>query len=223
VGGSSQRDRRVDPGGALDEAGALGDVTARVRIRDAALKHFGEEGYERTTIRAIALTAGVSHGMLRHHYGSKNELRAGCDDYVFQMLHRLNTVFRDIPRAADPSMQSSQPLWRYAARSLVEGSPTAAPIFDELVVMTARRRAPTGDAGSARADDQNRTRAALLAAMASAIPLFQEHLSRTLGVDIFSPDGDSLVTLTLHDMFAATAHDAGVSPTISTTPTVEVT
>lgn len=198
------------------------DLTARVRIRDAALKHFAEEGYERTTIRAIARTAGVSHGMLRHHYGSKIDLRAGCDDYVFQVLHRLNTVLLDIPSAADPPLQSSKPLWRYAARTLVEGSPTAGPIFDELVVMTARRLVHSGDPDSTRTDDQHHAQAALLAAMASAIPLFQEHLSRALGIDIFSSEGDELVTLTLRDLFAATDHRDEVAPVCSTTEDVEV-
>jgi TetR/AcrR family transcriptional regulator, regulator of cefoperazone and chloramphenicol sensitivity len=199
------------------------DLTARVRIRDAALTHFAEEGYERTTIRAIARTAGVSHGMLRHHFGSKFDLRAECDDYVFQVLHRLNTVLVDIPSAADPSLQSSRPLWRYAARTLIEGSPTAGPIFDELVVMTARRLAQSNDPDSVRANDQNRTQAALLAAMASAIPLFQEHLSRVLGIDIFSSEGDELVALTLRDMIAATDHHDEMSPICSTPKAVEVT
>ena len=81
-----------DPAGqAMDryEGGpAFEDLTARARIREAALKHFAEEGYERATIRAIAATAGVSPGLLRHHYGSKDELRTACDEYVFEMLCR---------------------------------------------------------------------------------------------------------------------------------------
>ncbi len=44
------------------------DLTARARIREAALRHFAEEGYERATIRAIAATAGVSPGLVRHHF-----------------------------------------------------------------------------------------------------------------------------------------------------------
>jgi AcrR family transcriptional regulator len=219
---SPEKAGRINSGRAA-EARILGDVTARVRIRDAALKHFADVGYERTTIRAIARTAGVSHGMLRHHYGSKNDLRAGCDQYVFRVLHRLNRLFLDLPSVANPTLQTSKPVWRYAARSIVDGSPTAGPIFDELLDMSARRLERTGAVGSSRSDDQSRIRAALLAAMASAIPLFQEHLSRTLGVDMFSPDGDELVTLTLHDMFAATDHDPEVPSGISTTPTVQVT
>jgi AcrR family transcriptional regulator len=183
------------------------DLTARVRIRDAALSHFAEEGFDRTTIRAIARTAGVSHGMLRHHFGSKIDLRAACDDYVFQVLHRLNTLLLDAPSPVDSSLQSANPLWRYAARSLVDGSPTAAPIFDELVAMTARQLAPTRDLGSDQANPQAHVYAALVAAMVTAIPLFHMHLSHALGVDIFSSEVDGLLSRTLRDMFAKGNHD----------------
>ena len=69
---------------------AFEDLTARARIREAALVHFAEDGYERATIRGIAQTAGVSPGLLRHHYGSKDALRAACDEYVFEALRQLN-------------------------------------------------------------------------------------------------------------------------------------
>jgi TetR/AcrR family transcriptional regulator, regulator of cefoperazone and chloramphenicol sensitivity len=203
--------------------GASNDLTARVRIRDAALKQFAEVGYERATIRAIARRAGVSHGMLRHHFGSKIDLRAGCDDYVFQVLHRLNTVFLDTPNATDPSPQNSKPLWRYAARTLAEGSPTAGPIFDELVVMTTRRLVRSGRSVSAEADEKSHAPAALLAAMASAIPLFQDHLSRTLGVDVLSPEGDALVTHTLRFLFASTTDDDRLASESFRTSAVEAT
>jgi AcrR family transcriptional regulator len=186
-----------------DEGAEAGnDLTTRVRIRDAALKHFAQEGYDRATIRAIARAAGVSHGMLRHHFGSKIDLRAACDDYVFRVLHRLNTLFLDVPSTADASLQSANPLWRYAARTLVDRSPTAAPIFDELVVMTARRLAPLCDQDSGVSEAQKDAQAALVASMVTAIPLFYEHLTRTFGFDLWSPEGDAVLSLTLRDMFA---------------------
>lgn len=39
---------------------AFEDLTARARIREAALEQFARERYERATIRAIAQTAGLS-------------------------------------------------------------------------------------------------------------------------------------------------------------------
>jgi AcrR family transcriptional regulator len=195
------------PGNDSDKGPEAGkDLTARVRIRDAALKHFAQEGYDRATIRAIARSAGVSHGMLRHHFGSKIDLRSACDDYVFRVLHRLNTLFLDLPRAADASLQSANPLWRYAARSLVDRSPTAAPIFDELVVMTTRRLAPLCDLGSDRSEAQKDALAALVASMVTAIPLFHEQISRALGLDLSSPEGDAALSLALRDIFAEKSH-----------------
>ena len=83
---------------------AFEDLTARARIREAALEHFAHDGYERATIRAIAKTAGVSPGLLRHHYGSKEDLREACDDYVFEMLRRVNAQL-----LADPSSHGASP------------------------------------------------------------------------------------------------------------------
>lgn len=192
--------------GATDQAPGGGDITARVRIREAALKHFAEEGYERTTIRTIAHTAGVSHGMLRHHFGSKVDLRAACDNYAFQMLHRLNMI-NEVPSASTRSLQVSKQLWRYAARSLADGSPTAAPIFDEMVTMTAHRLVRADGLHPEQAAAQSHVRAALLAAMATTIPLFHKHLSRALGVDIFTPEGDRLVNQAVLDIFARQLND----------------
>ena len=103
---------------------AFEDLTARARIREAALKHFAEEGYERATIRGIAQTAGVSPGLLRHHYGSKEALRTACDDYVFEILHRVNAQILDdpaTPLADTPGGEAVRALRR--ARSWPTGPP----------------------------------------------------------------------------------------------------
>jgi len=44
------------------------------RILDAAAQAFLADGYERTTIRAVASAAGVDAGLVMHYYGSKQEL-----------------------------------------------------------------------------------------------------------------------------------------------------
>ena len=68
---------RVPPGG---------DLTTRARIRDAAVACFGEEGFG-VTVRAIAGRAGVSPGLVIHHFGSKANLRDACDDHVRQVVY----------------------------------------------------------------------------------------------------------------------------------------
>lgn len=110
----------------IDEEG-FEDLTARARIREAALSHFAQEGYEQATIRSIAHTAGVSRGMLRHHFRSKVARRAACDNYVFEILHTLNSLTLTMTNMAAHSFRTARRVWYYAARSLADGSPTATP------------------------------------------------------------------------------------------------
>jgi len=181
---------------------AFEDLTARARIREAALQHFAEEGYERATIRGIARTARVSPGLLRHHYGSKEALRQVCDTYVFEVLHRLNAeLLEDLGGTAAPQ-QSSQPFGRYVARALADGSATAGDIFDEMVTMTEQWLARADEARSHPPTVDRRIRAALVTAMKVGIPLLHDHVSRSLGVDMFEPEGDRLVARALLDIYA---------------------
>jgi AcrR family transcriptional regulator len=46
----------------------------RQRLVDTALRLFRDEGYEKTTMRAIAQAAGVSVGNTYYYFGSKDEL-----------------------------------------------------------------------------------------------------------------------------------------------------
>ncbi len=46
----------------------------RQRILDAAAQHFGAQGLSKTTVEEIARTAGVSKGIVYHHYGSKDQV-----------------------------------------------------------------------------------------------------------------------------------------------------
>lgn len=47
-----------------------------------------------------------------------------------------------------------------------------------------------------------KSRAAVITAMALAVPLLQQHVSRGLGVDIDSPEGDLKMAATLVDVYA---------------------
>jgi len=51
---------------------------ARDRILEAARRLFGEEGYERTTIRAVAAAAGIHPSMVMRYYVNKEGLFAAA-------------------------------------------------------------------------------------------------------------------------------------------------
>jgi len=182
---------------------AFEDLTARARIREAALAHFGEEGYDRSTIRRIAQTAGVSPGLLRHHYGSKDALRQACDEYVFETLHRINVQLLEDPRTSAGLQPTSRRFGQYVARALAdESTTTGAAIFDEMVTATERWLARADEARSDPPTIDRRIRAALITAMAVGVPLLHDHVSRILGSNMFEPEGERLVALSLLDIYS---------------------
>jgi len=136
--------------------------------------------------------------MVRHHYRSKDGLRAACDDHVFEVLRSLNTRLvehREVPS----SWRGPNGFELYVARSLADGSPMAGPIFDELVTMTtlwferATVTPPDQRAGT-------HIRAVLFTAAVTSIPLLREHLFRALGIDYGAQEGGELLDLTLHEI-----------------------
>ncbi|MET9021782.1 helix-turn-helix domain-containing protein [Actinopolymorpha sp. NPDC004070] len=181
------------------------DLTARARIRDAAMEHFGNYGFERATIRGIAETAGVSLGLVRHHFGSKQALREACDAHLAQVIHRLSDQVRS---GAEPEGGSYVAAARvagahyqaYLARALVEGG--AAPVFDEMVDLGTQWHADLDQAQTDPPSASPRVRAAVHTAMALSLTVLQEHVSRAIGVDVMSPEGDNLVARALIDLYS---------------------
>ncbi|MFC0672645.1 TetR/AcrR family transcriptional regulator [Brachybacterium hainanense] len=53
-----------------------GGTDSRARILAAATEEFGEHGYDRATIRAIAARAGVDPALVHHYFGAKADLFA---------------------------------------------------------------------------------------------------------------------------------------------------
>lgn len=49
-------------------------VGGRQRLLDATLHCLAEHGYHRTSVRKIAETAGVTPGLVKHHFGGKDAL-----------------------------------------------------------------------------------------------------------------------------------------------------
>jgi AcrR family transcriptional regulator len=66
------------------------DLTACARIRDAAVRRFGADGFG-APVRAIASDSGVSPGLVLHHFGSKDALRAACDEHVPRVIREAET------------------------------------------------------------------------------------------------------------------------------------
>ncbi|WIY02154.1 TetR family transcriptional regulator [Amycolatopsis mongoliensis] len=156
------------------------DFTARARIRDAAIKLFTERGMEKTSILDIAKEAGVSGGLIRHHFGSKDGLREACDTHVFDELLKFKeeVLAKGVANPGFlPTFDARQLLFRrYLGRAMIDGSEAAAAQFTEIVDGTERYFREQGmDMPDPRGV------AAALAAMTGGLMILQDHVARALG------------------------------------------
>jgi AcrR family transcriptional regulator len=58
------------------------DLTAKARIRNAALDLFAARGQDRVSLRTVAAHAGVTVGLVQHHYGTRDALLSAVDQLV---------------------------------------------------------------------------------------------------------------------------------------------
>ncbi|GAB2494008.1 transcriptional regulator RaaS [Nocardiopsis aegyptia] len=157
------------------------DLTARARIRDAAVECFGRHGFD-VTVRTIAERAGVSPGLVLHHFGSKAGLREACDDHVRQSVREAKTeavTSHDqqtfLQQMAE--MEEYSDLLGYVLRSLQTGGPMAAALFEHMVEDIEEYLAKGEEAGAIRPSRDPKARARWLAAngMGSVTMLFTLH------------------------------------------------
>ncbi len=131
------------------------------RIRAAALRSFALHGAAATTMRGVAAAAGVSLGLVQHHFATKAGLISAVDEYVLDLV--VSAMSRPLP---DPPVDSvaeiggrvtkilaEQPdVAAYLSRALVDGSPVGARLFDMLLVVGVERWQLRVDRGEVRPD-----------------------------------------------------------------------
>jgi AcrR family transcriptional regulator len=161
------------------------DLTARARIRDSAIALFAERGIGSATIRDIAQAAGVSSGLVRHHFGSKDGLRRACDEYAMAEGARLRSrVFSESQSILVSLHPAVIRLQRYLVRSTLDSPDKTSAMFGRMVEM-----------GEQWIDEQGlhvadrRAYAAVLVAMQMGMFLMADQLSAALGTDVTKPSG----------------------------------
>lgn len=139
------------------------DLTARARIRDAAIECFASEGFG-ASFRTMAARAGVSAGLITHHFGSKDGLRAECDAEVLRRYRELKTSSLSDPSGyllthlAGPG--EGAVLLLYLVRAIHAGGAGAQRVLEHLVEDAHHGIRAAVDAGLVRPsrDEEARTR-----------------------------------------------------------------
>lgn len=112
------------------------DLNTRARIRDAAIAVFGRDGFT-TGVRAVATAAGVSPGLVNHHFGSKDGLRAACDGYVRDLVRDSKSTALSAPPAGIIAQLAQidhyAPVVAYIVRSFASGGQLATDMYEHMV------------------------------------------------------------------------------------------
>jgi AcrR family transcriptional regulator len=173
------------------------DLSARAKIREAALGLFGTSGFG-VSLRTIAEAAGVSPGLVMHHFGSKDGLRTAVDESVLAVfLERFEVLPKDLPadqlsrQMADiiaDIIGTSPAIRQYLRRSLLEETPAGATIFDEMLASTEQGLALLEQAGGLRTDSDAEWRPFQVLSVILGPLLMEPVMQRHIGEPAYSPD-----------------------------------
>lgn len=173
------------------------DRTARARIRDEALRRFGEAGPDAVAIRDVAAAAGVSPALVVRHYGSKDGLRAAVDEYVTSVFSALlGEVVDSFGQRALPSLAelvaaklpADSAVPAYLGRMLLDGR-AGSELFERLHRVSRDTLDGMVAAGTASEGTDPDVRAAFLLVNDLAVLMLRERLRETLGVDPLAAEG----------------------------------
>lgn len=194
------------------------DLTTYARIRNAALEGFATRGPAATSIRDVADAAGVSPGLVQHHFGTKAGLREAVDAYVASVAteafvgvdaqeladpvrelgERINSVVRDHPTAL-----------RYVARSVAEGDEAALRLFDTFFALAREQWSRLAEAGRLHAEVDLDWAALHVVVFNLGTVLFEEAVSRALGEASADPEELERCNAATCDLFQRGVFRAG--------------
>ncbi|HOT46279.1 MAG TPA: TetR family transcriptional regulator [Spirochaetota bacterium] len=166
------------------------DVVAAVI--EAAGELFSRRGFDGVSVRDIAKKAGVNHGLIHRHFGSKENLRR-------QTLQRMADAMladvrgagslQEISRLAFQSLTKHERFWRILARTILDGHGTGDlhrrfPIARHLTEQV--KAAVKG--GGLRGDLDPRMVVAAMFSFSCGFIMFEPFILAAAGLDGVKPD-----------------------------------
>lgn len=219
---------------------ASADLTARARILEAAVRRFAADGMS-APLRTVAADAGVSAGLILHHFGSRDGLREACDELVLGQIResRTRVLTATGPAGGAGLLVQLAQVEGYAAsvgyvlRCLQDGGPRLGRFVDHVVADAVDHLHRAETAGTVRPSRFPEARARLMAEQALGALLLQlparqarldlEELPRWLrdySERIVGPALELWTEPLLRDSSLLDAYLAGESPPpVPTTPT----
>ena len=182
----------------LPDAERIRPETAPIeRIREAAMKSFATHGFANTSLRAVASTAGVSLGLVQHHFATKAGLIKAVDDYVLTVV--LTRITEEVPASTSDSvaeigdrvtrMIAELPdIVDYVGRALIDSRPVGYMVFDALLNSGTARWNQRGERGETRPDLDLTWAAVNSLVLALGTFILRGHIERNLPQPLTSPE-----------------------------------
>lgn len=107
-----------------DEPRPRGEQEVREAVLSAATALFAEKGPAATSLREIAGAAGVNHGLIHRHFGSKRRLVRAVHDHLAEGMAATES-FReatlDSALAAFHNLEGHRTYWIVLTRAMLDG------------------------------------------------------------------------------------------------------
>lgn len=190
----------------MGSTGNKEDLTTRARIREAALHLFPEHGFSGTTLREVAREAGVSAGLVVHHFGSKEGLREACDQHVVALFHKTKLEAMEEgninPTFAAGAFDIAPQLMRYLGWALARSHPAAEELYDEMFREALSVTRMAVETGWMVDSPDLELRTAIQLTMHLGMSVLHSHFERATGVDPHTRAGVAAMTPVLLEMFS---------------------
>lgn len=152
------------------------ELTAGERILQAALRRFAVDGLS-APLRRVAADAGVSAGLIIHHYGSREKLLLACDARVLEITRQEKS---EVMQGGAPEMliqladvEKYAPAVGYVLRRLQAGGTLVTQFVDDFVAEAVEYMEEGVEAGVLTPSRDPQARARALTEMALGALLLQ--------------------------------------------------
>ncbi|WP_067712317.1 TetR/AcrR family transcriptional regulator [Nocardia yamanashiensis] len=135
------------------------DLTAKARIRNAAMDLFAQYGESRVSLRAVAAEAGVTLGLVQHHFKTKAGLIEAVDQLI---VDYFSAAVSSVPLTGTPGenaaarneavremLRANPAVVNYVRRAVLEPSEDQMRLLESLIELTRREVGILREAGLA--------------------------------------------------------------------------
>ena len=196
----------------LNMRAAKDDLRAAAVIRETAMRLFAERGAAAVTVREIAAAAGVSAGLVIHHYGSKDGLKEAVDRRAVAFFEEMIGEFGRLGEEGGSAslvelfadrLESEPAMVDYIRRLLLDGGEAADGLFAKLLDATEAGMRTLAAAGVVRPAPDERIRTAFLLANDLSLVLLRRQIARATGTDPLTRQGLGPWTAAVVDVYTS--------------------